>query len=69
VIIGGKDMYPWRPRCFWQFVFWIFLVGSGDAVGAFPGAVGVGWVCPYGFYLFKIGIAVVVYYVVLYCSF
>jgi hypothetical protein len=25
------------------------LVGSGDALGAFPGAVGVVLVCPYGF--------------------
>jgi hypothetical protein len=28
-----KDMYPWRPRCFWRFVFWI-LVGPGDDLGA-----------------------------------
>jgi hypothetical protein len=25
------------------------LVGSGDALGAFPGAVGMVFVCPYGF--------------------
>jgi hypothetical protein len=26
------------------------LVGSGDALGAFPGAVGVVLLCPYGFF-------------------
>jgi hypothetical protein len=72
VIIGGKDMYSWRETSVFLAVRILdFLVGSGDALGAFPGAVGVVLVlvCPYGFYLFKIGMAVVVYCVVLYCSF
>jgi hypothetical protein len=35
---------------FWQFVFRI-LVGSGDVLGAFSGAVGVVFDCPYGFFI------------------
>jgi hypothetical protein len=40
----------WSLGCFGSSYLDI-LVGSGDALGAFPGAVGVVLVCPYGFYV------------------
>jgi hypothetical protein len=44
------------------------LVGSGDFLGAFSGAVGVVFDCPYGFLSVKKWIVVVVFCVV-FCSF